>query len=107
MVDPEDREAFHRALEREAWRIAAIGSPSDAGNLVMQSMATSIAAALPEASPEMRASVAAKALLVLAETEWDAAANGMAAVLLSGTNRLAAEGMLAAANVLRLADRPP
>jgi hypothetical protein len=105
MVDPEDREAFHRALEREAWRIAATGSPSDAGQLVMQSMATSIAAALPEASPEMRSSVAAKALLVLAETEWDAAANGMAAVLLSGTNKLVREDALASGNVLRLADR--
>jgi hypothetical protein len=105
MVDPEDRGAFHRALEREAWRIAATGSPSDAGNLVMQSMATSIAAALPEASPEMRASVAAKALLVLAETEWDAAANGMAAVLLSGTNKLVAEDRLAGGNVVAMPER--
>jgi hypothetical protein len=107
MVDPEDREAFHRTLEREARRVAATGAPSDAGRLVMQSVATSIAAALPEASPEMRSSVAAKALLVLAETEWEAAVNAMAAVLLSGTNRLATEDMLAAANVLRLADRRP
>jgi hypothetical protein len=107
MVDPEDREAFHQTLEREAWRIAATGSPSDAGRLVMQSVATSIAAALPEASLEMRASIAAKALLVLAETEWDAAVNAMAAVLLSGTNRLATEDMLASGNVVRLAERRP
>ncbi|MGK7871085.1 hypothetical protein [Falsiroseomonas sp. E2-1-a20] len=107
MVDPEDREAFHQTLEREAWRIAATGSPSDAGQLVMQSVATSIAAALPEASTEMRASVASKALLVLAETEWNAAVNAMAAVLLSGTNRLAAEDMLASGNMVKLRDRWP
>lgn len=107
MVDPDDAEAFHRALEREAWRIAATGSPSDAGRLVMQSVATSIAAALPDASPETRASVAGKALLVLAETEWDAAVNAMAAVLLSGTNKLVAEDRLAGGNVMMLSERTP
>ncbi|MGK7871384.1 hypothetical protein [Falsiroseomonas sp. E2-1-a20] len=107
MVDPEDREAFCQTLEREAWRIAATGSLSNAGRLVMQSMATSIAAALPGASPEMRASVASKALFVLAETEWDAAVHAMAAVLLSGTNRLAAEDMLASGSMVKLRDRWP
>ncbi|MGK7871275.1 hypothetical protein [Falsiroseomonas sp. E2-1-a20] len=105
MVDPEDREAFHQTLEREAWRIAATGSPSDAGQLVMQSVATSIAAALPEASSEMRASVASKALLVLAETEWDAAVNAMAAVLLSGTNKLVMAHVLAGGNVVTTPER--
>ncbi|HEV7266368.1 MAG TPA: hypothetical protein VGN83_15825 [Falsiroseomonas sp.] len=47
MFDPEDPEAVPLALEREARRIAATGSPSDAGHLVMQAVATSIAAALP------------------------------------------------------------
>jgi hypothetical protein len=45
MVDPDDDpEAFHAALEREAWRIAATGLPSDAGQLVLRSVAASIAA---------------------------------------------------------------
>jgi hypothetical protein len=107
MVDPEDPESFRLALEREAWRIAAAGSPSDAGQLAMQSVATSVAAALPEASPEIRASVAAKALLVLAETEWDAAVNAMAAVLLSGTNKLAMAHVLAGGNVMTIGEREP
>jgi hypothetical protein len=108
MLDPdEDPEAFHAALEREAWRIARTGRPSEAGELVLRSVAASIGATLPNATPEVQTAAAGKALLALAATEWSAAANGMAALFLAGQNRLVTMDALASGNVVRLAERRP
>jgi hypothetical protein len=100
-------EAFHAALEAAAWRIARTGRPSDAGELVLRSVAASIGATLPNASPEVQTAAAGKALVALAATEWEAAANGMAALFLAGQNRLVTMDALASGNVVRLADRRP
>jgi len=104
MVDPDDDPAgFHAALKREAWCIAAAGQPSDIGQLVLRTVAASVTAAMPEARTE----TAAKALVVLAHTEWDAAANAMAALFLAGRNRLVAQDLLAGGNVVALSERTP
>jgi hypothetical protein len=101
----EDPEAFHAALEREAWRIARTGQPSDAGQLVLRSIAASIAATMPEASSEVQTSAVGKALLLFAKSEWDAAANGLAAVLLFGTDKLVTADVMAGGNVLAMPER--
>jgi hypothetical protein len=108
MVDPDDDPVgHHAALEREAWRIAATGQPSEAGRLVLRSVAASIAALLAEASAEAQTAAAAKVLLVLAQNDFDAAANGMAALFLAGQNKLVAADLLAADNVVTLSERTP
>ncbi|MGK7871167.1 hypothetical protein [Falsiroseomonas sp. E2-1-a20] len=104
MLDPD---AFHATPEAAAWRIARTGQPSDAGELVQRSVAASIGATLPSASPEVQTAAAAKALVALAVTEWDAAANGMAALVLAGQNRLVTMDALASGNVVNLRDRRP
>jgi hypothetical protein len=108
MVDPdEDPEGFQGALalESEAWRIAATGQPSDAGQLVLASVAATISAGLSHLSTEVQAEAAKKALLLLAQPEFDAAANAMAALLLGGMNRLVTLDALAGGNVDRLMER--
>jgi hypothetical protein len=44
---------------------------------------------------------------VVAQTEWSAAANAMAALFLAGQNKLVAADLLAAENVLALSERTP
>jgi hypothetical protein len=61
----------------------------------------------PDASAEVQTAAAGKALVVLAQTEWSAAAHGMAALFLAGQNRLVAADLLAGGNVVRLRERRP
>jgi len=109
MVDPEeDPEGFQIALtlERKAWRIAATGKPSEAGQLVLASVAATIAAELSHLSSEVQAEAARKALVVLARSQLNAAANALAALLLASQNRLVAEDLLAGGNVVKLTGAP-
>jgi hypothetical protein len=108
MVDPdEDPEAFRHALEREAWRISAVGQPSGAGELVLASVAATISAGLSHMSAEVQTEVAKRALLVLARSEFEAAANALAVVLLDGMTRLVTADALANDNVLTMRGRQP
>jgi hypothetical protein len=105
MVDPEeDPEGFQVALvlERAAWRIAATRQHSEAGELVLASVAATISAELSHLSVEAQAEAARKALVVLAQSQFDAAANALAALLLAGQNRLVAEDVLGGGNVVKL-----
>jgi hypothetical protein len=108
MVDPdEDPVGHYAALEREAWRIAATGQASEAGQLVLRSVAASIATLLPEALPEVQTAAAGKVLSVLAQTEFGAAANAMAALFLVGQNKLVAADLLAGGKAAALSERTP
>ena len=108
MIDrDEDPVGHHAALEREAWRIAATRQASDAGQLVLRSVAASIAVLLPEASAEAQTAAAAKVLSALAQNDFDAAANAMAALFLTGQNKLVAADLLAGGNVVALSERTP
>jgi hypothetical protein len=48
-----------------------------------------------------------EALLVLAQTEWSAAANALAVVILAAQNDQVAEVLLAGGNVAALPERTP
>jgi hypothetical protein len=108
MHDPdEDPEAFRCTLEREAWRISATKQPSEVGEIVLASVRATLSAGLSHMSAEVQTETAKKALLILARTELDAAANALAVVLLDGMTRLVAADALANDNVLTMRGRQP
>ncbi|HEV7265797.1 MAG TPA: hypothetical protein VGN83_12885 [Falsiroseomonas sp.] len=69
------------ALKREACRVAADAQHTKAGFPVLRSVTVSIAAAMPDAAPEVQPGGTGKPLMVLAQTEFSAARNAMPAVL--------------------------
>jgi hypothetical protein len=84
---------FKENLRYEALRIAATGTPSEVGGIVASSVASAIAAALPGAPEEVQAEAGEMALVVLATTEWIAAANAMAVMLLDGEDETGGESI--------------
>jgi hypothetical protein len=108
MLDAQEDPVDHcAALKREARRLVAIGQTSDAGQLVLRTVSASIAVVLPQASSEVQAEAVVEALLVLAQTEWSAAANALAIVILAAQNDQVAEVLLAGGNVAALSERTP
>jgi hypothetical protein len=106
MLDAKEDPAGHfAALEREARRLAAIGQPSDVGQLVLRAVSASIAVVLPQASSEVQSEAAVEALLVLAQTEWSAAANALSMVMLAAQDNGAAEVLLAGGKVVAPSER--
>jgi hypothetical protein len=74
----------------------------DAGPLALASVSASIAAGTSHTPNDVRCEVAKKALLLLARTDLEAAANALAGLLMAGTNRLVAEALMPCGNVAML-----